>query len=254
LVACRGFAVQIEGFVAGCLVKANQTALRHDQSNGQQRKGSELAHPARLILTIAAFLGCAGPALAEPGQTPEPSDALSTLLPHEPGKALCYVSTGEPATYPLEDIPKPKVPRFVTVKRVLFELKSSKFDDDDATDPPTRGEHYYAYRMVAEVVGTEAKLISAGDCGSGSPSVFGCGTDCDGGTMAFEPVPGSDALMMRVSELSRRFRMSWGCCGGSVEGGTVEVLRYDPATPALRMARADPKVCKPMDKVFKAPE
>src|SRR5262245_59916780 len=169
---------------------------------------------------------------------------LSTLLPHEKGKALCYVSQTEPVTYPLEDLPARKPPRTVAISRFLFELKSEKHDDDDTVTPPAPGEFYYSYRMVAGVVGQKPKLLSAGECGAEEgANVFGCGSDCDGGTMAFTPIAGSDALAMRVSDITRRFRMSWGCGGGGENRtGTVEVLNYDPATPAIRMERADPKV------------
>jgi len=42
-----------------------------------------------------------------------------------------------------------------------------------------------------------------------------------------------------------------GCGGGDAGGGTVEVLRYDPATPAIRMEKADRKACRPMARVFR---
>jgi hypothetical protein len=191
-------------------------------------------------------------AAAAPAASAEPN-ALTTLLPHEKGRALCYVSNMEPVTYPLEDIPARKKPRTVTIKRFLFELKSEKHDDDDTTTPPTPGEFYYYYRIVADVVGTKARLISAGECGAEDGSkVFGCGSDCDGGTMAFDVAAGSDTLAMRVSESSGRFRMSWGCGGGGEnETGKVEVLDYDPATLAIRMEKADAKVCAPMESAFK---
>jgi hypothetical protein len=81
-------------------------------------------------------------------------------------------------------------------------------------------------------------------------NVFGCGTDCDGGTMAFDTVAGTDTLSMRISNISQRFRMNWGCGGGAGEGGKVEVLRYDAAMPAIRMEKADLKVCAPVERAF----
>jgi len=182
---------------------------------------------------------------------PAESDALATLLPPDKGRSLCYVSGGPPVRFPLEDHPARKEPRTIEIKRFLFRLRSDKFDDDDTTTPPTPGGFYYGYRIVAEVVGTKGKLLSAGQCGSGSSNVFGCGSDCDGGTMAFEPIAGSDALSMQVSDVSHRFRMSWGCGGGGAEGGGIEVLRYDPATPAIRMERAPAKMCRPIGRVFR---
>jgi hypothetical protein len=160
------------------------------------------------------------------------------------------VSSTVPVTYPLEDYPARKTPRTVTINRFMFVLKSEQHDDDDTVKPPKPGAHYYGYRMVAEVAGTKARLTSAGDCGSGSANVFGCGTDCDGGTMAFETSVGTDALSMRVSDTSKRFRMSWGCGGGDDEG-KVEVLRHDPAAPAVRMEKADLKACAPVERAFR---
>ena len=189
---------------------------------------------------------------AEPGQTPEPAHALSQLLPHEKDKALCFVSSGEPVTYELEDYPKAPKPRAVTISRFVFELKSDRFPDDDETTPPTPGNPYYSYRMVADVTGKKVPLISAGECGAADGSkVFGCGTDCDGGTMAFEPDAKGDTLAMGVSDTIRRFRMSWGCGGGGAEGGRVEVLRHSPATPKIRMVRAEPKICASVARYFK---
>ena len=211
-----------------------------------------MTYSLRLIVLAAALVitGTIG-LRAEPGQEIEPSDALSLLLPHEKGKALCYVGTGDPITFPLEDIPKRDTQRSITINHFLFEVTSQQFDADDSVKPPKPGEFYYSYRMVAQVVGMKVPLISAGQCGSGSPDVFGCGSDCDGGTMAFRPIAGSDALFMGVSSTSRRFRMSWGCGGGGAEGGKVEVLQYDPATRNIRMERADAKMCAPIVRAFR---
>ncbi len=148
-----------------------------------------MKHFPRLIVLAAACLAAAAPASAEPGQEIEPSDALSLLLPPEKGKALCYVGTGDPVTFPLEDIPRRDKPRAITIKRFLFELTSEQHYDDDTVTPPTPGAFYHRYRIVAEVEGTKVPLISAGECGSASPNVFGCGSDCDGGTMAFHADP-----------------------------------------------------------------
>jgi hypothetical protein len=196
-------------------------------------------------------------AAAETAQLPgdrDPPDVLSILLPHEKGRALCFASSMEPVAYQLEDYSRPKKePRSLTIRRFLLELKSEKHDDDDTVTPPEPGQFYYGYRMVADVVGKKGRLISAGECGADfGAGVFGCGTDCDGGTMAFTPIPGAEALSMQVSDISQRFRMSWGCGGGGEnQTGSVEVLRYDPAMPPIRMERADPKVCAAMARSFR---
>jgi hypothetical protein len=191
-------------------------------------------------------------ALAEPGQAAEPSHALRLLLPHEKDKALCFVSSGDPVTYELEDYPKAEKPRTATINRFVFELKSDRFPANDDTTPPTPGDPYYSYRMVADVAGKKVPLISAGECGAvDGAKVFGCGTDCDGGTMAFEPNATGDTLSMGVSGSTRRFRMSWGCGGGAAEGGRVEVLRHHPATPKVRMVQAEPKICASVARYFK---
>jgi hypothetical protein len=201
-----------------------------------------------LALLLEAF-----PAAAQQYSATAPTepDALTILLPPEKGRSLCYISSGPPVAFPLEAHRAGEKPRTIEIKRFLFRVRSDKFDDDDTTTPPTPGDFYYGYRIVAEVVGTRGKLLSAGQCGSASTDVFGCGSDCDGGTMAFKPIAGSDALSMQVSDVSHRFRMSWGCGGGGAEGGGVEVLRYDPATPVVRMERAPAKMCSPIGRVFR---
>lgn len=207
-----------------------------------------------VAVALLALLGTAS-AAAQPAEAPraDQPNALRALLPPEKGKALCYVSRTEPVTYPLEDYPSRKKPRSLTISRFKFELKSEKHDDDDTVTPPTPGAFYYPYRMVAEVVGRKGKLISAGECGAeDGTNLFGCGSDCDGGTMAFKPIAGADVLSMSVSDSAGRFRMSWGCGGGGEnETGKVEVFDYDPTTPAIRMERADPKVCAPMARSFR---
>ena len=173
--------------------------------------------PASVALGLILLgVSCAAGETAQLPGDRDPPDALSTLLPHQKGRTLCFVSNMEPVTYQLEDYSKlKKEPRSLTIRRFLFELRSEKHDDDDTVTPPEPGQFYYAYRMVAEVVGKKARLISAGECGANhGAGVFGCGTACDGGTMAFTPIPGADALSMRISDLSQRFRMSWGCGGG----------------------------------------
>jgi hypothetical protein len=231
------------------MVSANLRAAICDQTGTGLPKGAPLLRHL-IVATFGLWLTAAAAGAQAPEHGP---NVLSMLLPHEKGRALCYVSDTEPVTYPLEDHPARKPPRTVTISRFLFVLKSEKHDDDDTVTPPTPGEFYYSYRMVAGVVGKKAKLISAGECGAvEGASVFGCGSDCDGGTMAFRPVAGADALAMRVSDITRRFRMSWGCGGGGEnQTGKVEVLNYDPATPAIRIERADPKVCAPMARSFR---
>ena len=197
----------------------------------------------RLALVLTAFstsAAMAGPAApARPEK--EGPNALTVLLPHQQGRSLCYVSRGAPATFPLEDIPARKKVRHLTVGRFLFELSSEKHEDDDTTNPPTPGERYYGYRLMAKVKGTRRRLLAVGDCGSGDLKGFGCGVECDGGSMDFEPLRGGETLQMRVSASAHRFRMSWGCGGGG-----YEVLRLDPRTPAVRMMRASAKACAPI--------
>jgi hypothetical protein len=214
-------------------------------------EGADLSHLATLAATVLLAFGAAS-AMAQPKLVSDLIDenALTVLLPLVNAAALCYVSKTEPVTYPLEDIPARKEQRQLTISRFLFELKVRQAEDDDTVTPPVPGRYYYDYRMLAEVVGKKARLISAGECGSASADVFGCGSDCDGGTMGFE-VAGTDALSMRVSDLSKRFRMSWGCGGGGAEGGRVEVLRHDPAAPAVRMEKAAPRACRPIARVFR---
>jgi hypothetical protein len=184
--------------------------------------------------------------MAEPAAQGEPGkeapNALTTLLPHQQGRSLCYVSRGAPVTFPLEDIPARKKTRHLTVRRFRFELTSEKHEDDDTTNPPTPGERYHAYRLMAEVKGTRRRLLAVGDCGSSDLKGFGCGVECDGGYMHFEPLKSGETLQMRVSEVNR-FRMSWGCGGGG-----YEVLRRDPGTPAVRMVRAGAKACAPIER------
>lgn len=62
---------------------------------------------------------------------------------------------------------------------------------------------------------------------------------------SFELLAGTDSLLMRVDDGARRFRMSWG--RGDGDDDRSEVLRYDAGTPAIRLDKADPKVCKPME-------
>lgn len=204
-----------------------------------------MPHPATLALALAFAAVAAGAVLAEPAAPGEPGkdapNALTTLLPHQQGRSLCYVSRGAPVTYPLEDIPARKKTRHLTVRRFLFELSSEKHEDDDTTDPPTPGERYYAYRLMAEVKGTRRRLLAVGDCGSGDLKGFGCGVECDGGAMHFEPLQAGATLQMRVSASAHRFRMSWGCGGGG-----YEVLRLDAKARAVRMARAGAKACTPI--------
>jgi hypothetical protein len=204
----------------------------------------DLAFGLLLLATVSAMAEDGAPV---PPQADAPN-ALTTLLPHQKGRAFCYVSNQAPVTYRLEDFPARKTPRTLAIQRFIFELSSNRHDDE-ATNPPTPGNFYDGFRMIGEVVGTKRRrLIAAGDCGSGSMKGFGCGADCAGGAAHFEPLAGTDSLAMRVNEDAGRFRMSWGCGGDEDKS---EVLLYDKATPAIRLDNADPKVCKPMDNVFK---
>src|SRR5690242_6824667 len=119
--------------------------------------GRDLSHSAALRLAYVLTAFCTSTAMAEPAAQAEPEkqepNALTVLLPHQQGRALCYVSRGAPATFPLEDIPARKKLRHLTVRRFLFELSAEKHQDDDTTNPPTPGERYYGYRLMAQVVG-----------------------------------------------------------------------------------------------------
>jgi hypothetical protein len=203
------------------------------------------------IAVIAMWSVTAGQhALAQAAQQAAAApDALTTLLPHQKGKSLCYASRGAPVTFPLEDIPARKQPRKLAVKRFLFLLTSNTFPDDDSTTPPAPGKPYYGYRLVAEVVGRKARLRAAGECLSQDPTGFGCGVECDGGSMSFDREAGSDTLLMRVSDGSRRFRMTWGC--SEDDEGRAEVLRDDARTPSVRMEPAEIKACRAIARWFR---
>jgi len=210
------------------------------------------------LLSRNLIAGAAGLLLVMSGawaQSPDDDDgkpnALSTLLPPQKDRVFCYASSGAPVTYPLEDFPARKKPRTLTIRRFVFQLASRKHDDDDSTNPPTPGKFYYEYGLMAEVAGRKYRLVAAGDCGSQSMRGFGCGVECDGGSVYFEPLAGTDSLTMRISDGSGRFRMTWGCGGEGEEGSRSEVLAYDPATPAVRLDRADLKACTRVEKMFK---
>ena len=121
-------------------------------------------------------------------------NALSTLLPHQKDRVFCYASSGAPVTYRLEDLPKRKKPRTLEIRRFVFQLASRKHDDDDATNPPTPGKFYYQYGLMGEVAGKKQRLFAAGECGSENLRGFGCGVECDGGSVYFEPLAGTDSL------------------------------------------------------------
>jgi hypothetical protein len=200
-------------------------------------------------LTLAALLlasnaaGAVAQQAPQPGPGKEPPSALTTLLPHQLGRALCYVSRGTPVTYALEDIPARKQQRQLTIRRFLFELKSEKFDDDDTTTPPTPGAAYYGYSLLAVVKGKKARLVATGSCESSDEAGFGCGVECDGGVMEFSPLGNGESLRMRIDPSVHRFRMSWGCGGGG-----YEVLTDHGETPAVRLERADLKRCAPIER------
>ena len=189
------------------------------------------------------------------GRSPPTDDgkpnALSTLLPHQKDRVLCYASSGAPVTYPIEDLPKRKKPRTLEIRRFVFQLASRKHDDDDTTNPPTPGKFYYQYGLMGEVAGKKQRLFAAGECGSQNLRGFGCGVECDGGVVHFKPLAGTDSLQMRISDTARRFRMTWGCGGEGEEGSRSEVLSYDPATPAIRFDRTDARSCARIEKLFR---
>lgn len=54
---------------------------------------------------------------------------------------------------------------------------------------------------------------------------------------------------MRISSVAQRFRMAWGCGGGSER---YAVLTYEPASPAVRLVRTDPGVCSAIERSIKA--
>jgi hypothetical protein len=205
----------------------------------------------KLVSGLAALLLLAtSGALAQSGDEDGKPDALSTLLPHQKDRVLCYASSGAPVTYPIEDLPKRKKPRTLAIRRFVFQLASRKHDDDDTTSPPTPGKFYYAYGLMGEVAGRKQRLFAAGECGSQDLRGFGCGVECDGGSVYFEPLAGG-ALQMRISDGARRFRMTWGCGGEAEEGSRSEVLSYDSATRAVRFDRTDAKACARIEKLFR---
>jgi hypothetical protein len=194
---------------------------------------------------IAALL-IASPAIGQPAPpAPEQPNALTRLMPLvEKGRSLCYVSTGAPPTFAIEDSPARKPPRTLTTRRFVFFLTTDQFPEDDTTNPPTPGKLYHGYALMADVAGRKKKLFAGGECGSMNMAGFGCSVECDGGSVYFEPVANGDALTMRISDMVRRFRMTWGCSNGE-EDGTSVVLTHDPKT-AVRFESADPKVCAPV--------
>jgi hypothetical protein len=191
------------------------------------------------------------PALAQPADQDRKPNALSTLLPHQKDRVLCYASKGAPVTYPIENLSRRKKPRTLEIRRFVFQLASRKHDDDDTTKPPTPGNLYYEYGLMGEVTGKKQRLFAAGECGSGDLPGFGCSVECDGGSVYFEPLAGTDSLQMRISDGSRRFRMTWGCGGEGEEGSRSEVLSYDPATPAVRFDPTEAKACGRIEKLFR---
>jgi hypothetical protein len=205
-----------------------------------------------MVCLAGLWLSTAGAAAQQPAtEAAAKPNALSTLLPHEKDRVLCYASKGVPVTYPIEDLPRRKKPRTLEIRRFMFQLASRKHDDDDTANPPTPGKFYYQYGLIGEVAGRKQRLFAAGECGSPDLGGFGCSVECDGGSVYFEPLAGTDSLQMRISDGSRRFRMTWGCGGEGEEGSRSEVLSYDPATPAVRFDRADPKLCARIEKVFR---
>ena len=65
-----------------------------------------------------------------------------------------------------------------------------------------------------------------------------CGVECDGGSISFTPMTGSDSLELRISDTVNRFRMTWGY---GEDDGKYAVLSYDPAVPAIRLDRPTPR-------------
>jgi hypothetical protein len=202
----------------------------------------------RIPIAAAFALLLFGTAGARAQSTDEQYDGpslLKKILPWEKGRSLCYASNGPPVTYPLDDIPARKKPRTLAMRKLTLQITSEKHDDDNDTKPPTPGRFYYRFGMVGEVVGTKRRLIAAGECTSSDMNGFGCPVECDGGGVSFEPLADSESILMRVS---RRFRMTWGC---SDEDGRSEVLRDDPALPAVRFDKADAKACRVVERAFK---
>ena len=204
-----------------------------------------------LVAGFAGLLLATSGALAQSADDDGKPNALSTLLPHQKDRVLCYASSGAPVTYPIEDLPKRKKPRTLEIRRFVFQLASRKHGDDDTTNPPTPGKFYYQYGLMGEVAGKKQRLFAAGECGSQNLRGFGCGVECDGGSVYFEPLSGTDSLTMRISDGSGRFRMTWGCGGEGEEGSRSEVLSYDPATPAIRFDRTDARSCARIEKLFR---
>ena len=203
-----------------------------------------------LTAGVAGLLLATSGALAQPAGDDGKRSALSTLLPHQKDRVLCYASKGPAVTFPIADLPKRKKPRTLEIRRFVFQLASRKHDDDDTTNPPTPGKFYYQYGLMGEVTGRKQRLFAAGECGSQDLLGFGCSVECDGGSVYFEPLAGN-SLQMRISDGSRRFRMTWGCGGEGEEGGKSEVLSYDPATPAARFDPTDAKACGRIEKLFR---
>src|SRR5437879_4724287 len=97
---------------------------RRKRPKGQSSAGGvDLSHSVTLCLALALAAVCAGGAMAQPGAQAAPGkvaaelgapNALTTLLPHQRGRSLCYISRGAPVSYLLEDIPARKKPRHLT--------------------------------------------------------------------------------------------------------------------------------------------
>ena len=69
--------------------------------------GREAALLARnLVAGFAGLLLVTSGALAQPADDDGKPNALSTLLPHQKDRVLCYASSGAPVTYPIEDLPQ----------------------------------------------------------------------------------------------------------------------------------------------------
>lgn len=174
---------------------------------------------------------------SKPAPQREPLNALTRLLPHQAGP-LCYASEGPPITFPLTDIPADAEPRTLTIRRVMLELSRVEFPADALT--PAETQHHFS--MVLEAQDRKSRFMASGSCETETMHDFSCGVDCDGGSVHLE-LAQDGALTFRVSEDARRFRLTASC-------GSGHVLHHDAATPAFRLVRARPAVCRSIKHEF----
>jgi len=164
---------------------------------------SSLSRIGALVVTLA-LAACASPgAVAGPRTKPapqrEPPNALTRLLPHK-ARPLCYASEGSPITFRLTDIPATAEPRTLTIRRVMLELARVEYPADALTPAETQ----HQFRMLLEAEGRKSRLMASGSCETETMHDFGCGVDCDGGSVRLE-LAQDGALTMRVSERGAPF-------------------------------------------------